>query len=151
MTLRYRDLVQLFPQNKGISEPSLSFLTVAAFARIPQPKGIFVPLFHDDSGVLKDAIDHGAVAALWDEKIPLPAYIPNHFIVFYCNDLLKGLKKMIELYRKNQLEMEEEQMNQTKFYFLPEISLNEKESTYDLAIVKELDLLLKDNEDGRGK
>ncbi|WP_338451963.1 hypothetical protein R4Z09_08855 [Niallia oryzisoli] len=151
MTLRYRDLVQLFPGNKGISEPSLSFLTVTAFARIPQPKGIFVPLFHN-SGELKEAIDHGAVAALWDEKIPLPAYMPNHFIVFYCNDLLKGLKKMIELYRKNQLEMEEEQMNQTKFYFLPEISLNEKESTYDLAVmVNELDLLLKDSEDGRGK
>ncbi|WP_394232613.1 hypothetical protein [Niallia oryzisoli] len=149
MTLLYRDMVQLFPNNKGMSDPSLQFLTVTSFAQSAQPKGIFIPLYKD-SGELKEAIDHGAIAVLWDELVPLPAYTPNHFLIFYCTDLLKGLKKMTELYCKKQLEMDEEQMGQTKFHFLPETSLNRTNSTYDLAVmVNEVEQLMKDSHDGR--
>ena len=65
-----------------------------------QPKGIFIPLYHD-SGELKEAIANGAIAALWEDDKALPNYMPNHFSVFYANDLWKGLKNMLEKYHRN--------------------------------------------------
>ncbi len=151
MMLLYDDLVQLFPNNKGICDPSLQFLTVTSYAKINQPKGIFIPLYKD-SGELNEAINHGAIAALWDEKVPLPTYTPNQFIVFYCDDLLKGLKKMIELYRTRQKDMKEEQSEHMRFHLLPETSLNGNKQTYDLSVmINQLEQFMKDSYDGRGE
>ncbi|WP_071395430.1 hypothetical protein [Bacillus tuaregi] len=149
MRLIYSDLVQLFPNYRGVSDLSLSFLTVTSFAHLAQPKGIFIPLFKT-SGELKEAINNGAIAVLWDEEVPLPAYTPNQFLVFYCKDLLKGLKEMIEYYQKK-LESEQKSMKQTKFHLLPELSLNVKQDTYDVAVMGKLEQLLKDSHVGRGE
>jgi hypothetical protein len=152
MTLLYRDFIRLFPKTNGRSDPALAFYTVTAFAHILQPKGIFIPLYKD-SGELKEAIEHGAIAAIWDEEIPLPSYTPTYFYIFYTNDLWKGLKNMLEQYCKKLDTIEElDQNERTKFYFSLKNSLNEKENTYDIAVMAdELDQLMEELNDGRGE
>lgn len=133
MYLTYGDLAKLFPKTSGIKDNELYFHTVAASSAILQPKGIYLPI--EESANLKGAIGNGAVAALWIEKDQVPAYTPNHFPIFYTNDLTKGLKDIMELYLEK---ISEAQMiNTTKFLFLDEKSLKENEATYDIAVMTE--------------
>lgn len=150
MTLLYHDFIHLFPKTNGRSDPTLTFYTVTAFAHISQPKGIFIPLYKD-SGELKEAIENGAIASIWDEKVPLPPYTPTYFYIFYTNDLWKGLKDMLEQYSKKLATIKELDENErTKFYFSPRNSLNERENTYDIAVMaNELDQLIKEINNGR--
>ncbi|MBT2687935.1 hypothetical protein J7I93_07060 [Bacillus sp. ISL-47] len=134
MYLTYGDLAKLFPNTTGIKDNELQFHTVAASSSIVQPKGIYLPI--EESGNLKEAIENGAVAALWNEKDEVPAYTPNHFPVFYTNDLTKGLKDIMESYIEK-LSNAEETINTTNFLFLDEKSLNENEATYDIAVMAE--------------
>ncbi|MCQ6273999.1 hypothetical protein JMM81_03270 [Bacillus sp. V3B] len=152
MTLLYYDFAHLFPRRNGKGDSALAFYTVTAFAHISQPKGIFIPLYKD-SGELKEAIEHGAIAAVWDEEIPLPSYTPTYFHIFYTNDLWKGLKNMLEQYGKKLAIIEElDQNERTKFYFSSKNSLNERKNTYDIAVMtNECDQLMKEINDGRGE
>lgn len=134
MYLTYGDLAKLFPNTTGIKDNELQFHTVAASSSIVQPKGIYLPI--EESGNLKEAIGNGAVAALWNEKDEVPAYTPNHFPVFYTNDLTKGLKDIMELYIEK-ISKAEEKINTTNFLFLDEKSLKENEATYDIAVMAE--------------
>lgn len=152
MTLLYDDFTHLFPKRNGRRDPTLAFYTVTAFSHHSQPKGIFVPLYKD-SGELQEAIGNGAIAAIWDEEIPLPSYTPTYFYIFYTNDLWKGLKNMLEQYCKKLDTIEElDQNERTKFYFSLKNSLNENENTYDIAVMaNELDQLIEELNDGRGE
>lgn len=134
MYLTYGDLAKLFPKTKGIQDNELHFHTVAAASSISQPKGIYIPL--GKYGVLKEAIGNGAVAALWNEKDEIPAYTPNHFPLFMTNDLMKGIKDIMELYIEK-IDKSEDKTNMTNFLFLDEKSLKENEVTYDIAVIAE--------------
>ena len=134
MFLTYGDLAKLFPKRRGIRNHELSFHTVATFSTISQPKGIFIPI-EENSGQLNEAIGNGAIAALWDEEMEVPKYVPNHFPIFYTNDLLKGLKDMMELYIEKINQQEKAENKVTNFLFSNEILLKEKKSTYDIAVM----------------
>ncbi|QED47447.1 hypothetical protein [Cytobacillus dafuensis] len=134
MLLTYGDLANLFPKNKGIQDDELFFHTVTTISNVQQYKGIFIP-FEENSGALKMAIENGAIAALWKEGEEIPRYTPNHFPIFFTNDLLKGLKDMMELYieKINQTEIKLNEV--THFLFSREMDLNNNNSTYDNAII----------------
>ena len=134
MFLTYGDLAKLFPKRRGIRNHELSFHTVATFSTISQPKGIFIPI-EENSGQLNEAIGNGAIAALWDEEMEVPKYVPNHFPIFYTNDLLKGLKDMMELYTENINQTDQVQKDRTDFLFLDERRLKENKLTYDIAVM----------------
>jgi UDP-N-acetylmuramyl pentapeptide synthase len=134
MYLTYRDLAELFPAVKGIKDHELEFHTVSSSSSALQPKGIYIPFGEAEN--LKEAIEKGAVAALWHENAETPAYTPNHFPIFYTNDLTKGLKDIMELYI-NKLSKAEEKMNTTNFLISDEESLKENETTYDIAVMAE--------------
>lgn len=136
MFLTYGDLARLFPNKYGIQDHELYFHTVASNSAVLQPKGLFIP-FEDGSGKLSQAIENGAIAALWDEKENIPSYTPNHFPIFITNDLLKGLKDMMELYIENLRKMEQTRKEVTNFLFLDEVRLKETKSTYDIAVMTE--------------
>ncbi|MBS4189127.1 hypothetical protein KHA94_02705 [Bacillus sp. FJAT-49705] len=132
MFLTYGDLANLFPKNKGIQDDELFFHTVTTISNVPQYKGIFIP-FEENSGELKTAIENGAIAALWKEGDEIPQYTPNHFPIFFTNDILKGLKDMMELYieKINQTEIKRKEV--TNFLFSRELLLNKNKTTYDNA------------------
>jgi UDP-N-acetylmuramyl pentapeptide synthase len=134
MYLTYQDLAELFPAVKGIKDHELEFHTVASSSSDPQPKGIYIP--YGEAGNLKEAIEKGAIAAIWNENDETPSYTPNHFPIFYTNDLTKGLKDIMELYI-NKLSKTEVSMNTTNFLISDEESLKENESTYDIAVMAE--------------
>ena len=148
MKLLFADLALIFPEHRGIEDDYLAFQTVSAFADINQSKGLFIPLYAD-SGELKTAIDQGAIAALWQKEVPLPAYIPNHFPVFYVYDLWKGLIDMIVQYERK-LEKQNSMQNETAWFVLSDKnSLNEKQFTHDISVIaKELNLLYQQEQKG---
>lgn len=133
MFLTYGDLAKLFPQKRGIQLQELFFHTVATSSNTAQYKGIYIPLA-EHSGELKKAIENGAIAALWDENVEIPLYTPNHFPLFLTNDLLKGLKDMMELYIEKINATNNKEDERTNFFFLKESCLKENTSTYDIAV-----------------
>ncbi|MBY0120795.1 hypothetical protein [Bacillus sp. S/N-304-OC-R1] len=151
MFLAYGDLAKLFPIMKGIQDHELFFHTVATISDMPQLRGLYIPL-NEHSGELEKAIENGAVAALWKEGEEIPRYTPNHFPVFYTNDLLKGLKDMMELYIEKVTKEQDAELDVTKFLFSNEILLNENKLTYDIAVmsekINELGEQLRDRKEG---
>lgn len=133
--LTYKDVSCLFSKASGINDENIQFQTVSCLARAKQPKGLFIPLA-GSSGSLQDAIANGAVAALWPETEPIPAYTPNHFPIIYTNDTLKGLEKIMKTYH-NYLLQQETTDDKTKFIFMHKELLNENKPTYDIAVMAE--------------
>ncbi|WP_075981020.1 hypothetical protein [Bacillus massilinigeriensis] len=150
MFLTNSDLRELFPQSKGFVYGSMSFQTVAFRSSYIQPKGLFIPVFHD-SGELQEAIENGAIAALWDKNKDIPRYTPNDFPIFLTNDLLEGLMNMIKLYKNKIEENKTDKDEKTNFIFLEENLLNETDETYDIAVMakKLKELIELDKQEGR--
>ena len=143
MPLTYNELANLFPNRRGINDSVLHFHTVTAFSQVLQPKGIFIPLYRD-SGELNEAIENGAIAAIWDEEKTLPSYTPSYFPVFLTNDLWKGLEDMLNQLSKKIASSEIIESDQTTFCLFHKNSLNRIKNTYDIAeMVKEFTLLNK--------
>lgn len=131
--LTYQDVSRLFSKKAGIVEETIQFHTVTSLAGEKQPKGLFVPVSRE-SGSLQQAIANGAIAALWPEHEPVPAYKPNHFPLFFTEDLLKGLEEIMKSYL-DYLSQQEENKGRTNFIFQHNELLNEKEATYDIAVM----------------
>jgi UDP-N-acetylmuramyl pentapeptide synthase len=134
MFLTYDDLANLFPDSKGIKEDFL-FYTVSTNASLLQPKGLFVPVF-EDSGELKDAINNGAIGAIWNVKVEVPIYIPSQFPILYAKDLNEALEMILKTYVDKLNGENNEIMNMTKFLINEEKLLNEPFSSYDKPVLK---------------
>lgn len=136
MLVTYGDLAKRFPKIKGIRDHELCFHTITTISAVPQHKGLFIPI-HNTSGELKEAIENGAVAALWNEMQKVPHYTPNHFPIFFTNDLLKGLKDMMELYLK-QLKQNNFTLNEVTRFLITQDSLIQKnDEISSLAVMAE--------------
>lgn len=133
--LTYQDVSGLFPKTSGIKDDAIQFYTVSCQAGAKQPKGLFVPV-SEESGSLQEAISNGAIAAVWPENVPVPGYAPNHFPLFYAENILKGLEKIMKSYL-DYLTQHEELNDSTKVIFEHKGLLNEKDSTYDIAVMAE--------------
>ena len=143
MPLTYNELANLFPNRRGINDSVLHFHTVTTFSQVLQPKGIFIPVYRD-SGELNEAIENGAIAAIWDEEKTLPSYTPSYFPVFLTNDLWKGLEDMLNQLSKKISSSEIIESDQTTFCLFRKNSLNIIRNTYDIAeVVKEFTILNK--------
>lgn len=142
MALSYHLIQEAFPETKGFVQEDLLFETVSFVANIKQPKGLFIPIQYETFVTdLKQAINNGAIGAVWEKGEKPPSYTPNHFPIFYTNDLKEGLQKMIAIYEK-QLN---NQANSTNFIFSKDLSLNQVVNTYDIAVIKEQVSLLNFN------
>jgi UDP-N-acetylmuramyl pentapeptide synthase len=134
MFLTYDDLANLFPDSKGIKD-EFQFYTVSTDATLSQPKGLFIPLF-DDSGELKDAINNGAIGAIWHMEVEVPTYIPSQFPILYSTDLNGALETILKNYVDKLNGEKNEIMNMTKFLFREEKLLNENIPSYDKPVLK---------------
>ena len=133
--LTYQDVLSLFSRTTGINGENIRFHTVSSLADAKQPKGLFVPV-SPESGTLQEAISNGAVAAVWPEGEQVPAYAPNHFPIFYTQDNLKGLEKIMNSYYEY-LTQQNDINERTKFIFLNKGLLNDADKTYDIAVMAE--------------
>lgn len=132
MFITYSDLVRFFPKSQGIRD-EIQFYTVSTDASLLQPKGLFIPLF-DDSGELKEAIQNGAIGAVWDENRPLPSYVPTQFPILFSNNVKDSLETIIESYLEQINGDNIDIMNMTKFLFIEEKLLKECVSSYDKPV-----------------
>jgi hypothetical protein len=131
--LTYQDVSSLFSKASGINDENIRFHTVSCLAGVKQPRGLFVPV-SKDSGTLQEAISNGAVAAIWPENEPIPAYTPNHFPIFYAKDILKGIEKIMKSYY-NYLKQHVDIKDKTQFIFQNKGLLNETDPSYDIAVM----------------
>ncbi|WP_433957711.1 hypothetical protein [Cytobacillus horneckiae] len=97
MLLTYGDIVSFLPDRIGYQDENMAFHSIATSCSLHQEKSLYIPI-EDDEPDLKRALENGAIAALWPAEIEVPRYRPNHFPIFFTNDLLKGLEIMMNEY-----------------------------------------------------
>ena len=131
MYLGFDILARIFPHSLGIKETGLLFHTVSDQGNVLQPRGLFIPLW-GNSQELFEAINNGAVAAIWEHGQPIPAYRPNHFPLFITTNLGQDVIRLMNEYSQI-LKQEDERETMSNFLFINDQLLNEKLKTYDKA------------------
>ncbi|WP_044893858.1 hypothetical protein [Bacillus alveayuensis] len=129
--LTYRFLKKLFPITRGIEDDTIEFQHLFVHPLQAADKGLFVPLKYEHKD-LQQAIESGAIAALWKKDVPLPAYVPNHFPIFFVSSPLQALTEIIETYLQLN-EMENKKM--TRFCLNIEATHMEENHSYDIAVI----------------
>ncbi|KYD29682.1 MULTISPECIES: hypothetical protein [Bacillaceae] len=125
--LTYEMVKRLCKQARGIVDNAITFHHVFVDPYEHAPKGLFVPLGHG-AETLKIAIEHGAIAAFWQEGDELPRYIPNQFPIFFVSSPLQALEELLDTYG---------QLQKTKFN-LTISAHNEQNCSYDIAVLAAL-------------
>ena len=131
MYLAFDLLARIFPLSSGIKDTDLLFQTVSDQGGVLQPRGLFIPLW-GNSQQLFEAINNGAIAAIWEQEQPIPAYTPNHFPLFITNKLGQDVIRLMDGYCQI-LKQEDEREAMSNFLFINDQLLNEKLKTYDKA------------------
>ncbi|MDQ0270337.1 hypothetical protein [Cytobacillus purgationiresistens] len=116
MHLTYGDLMSIFPNRAGVQNEELIFRLIATSSKLIQGKGLYIPI-EEEIPDLKQALENGAVAAVWKAGEKLPAFTPNHFPILFTNDLLKGLEDMMNVYVNKLQQTDGEQLTETKLMF----------------------------------
>lgn len=125
--LTYEMVKRLCKNVRGIVDDTIAFHHVFVDPYVHAPKGLFVPL-GSGTETLKIAIEHGAIAALWQESEALPRYIPNQFPIFFVSSPLQALEELFHTYG---------QLEKTTFH-LTISSHNEQNHSYDIAVLNAL-------------
>ena len=66
--------------------------------------GLFIPIIgerFDAHQFIEQAIENGAVAALWDRKKEIPSTIPESFVFFFVDDTVQALQQLAKKYRQD--------------------------------------------------
>ncbi|WP_251549061.1 hypothetical protein [Neobacillus muris] len=132
MLLSVKDLAELFPNKQGV-EDEIWIHEVCDQASVLQGRGLFVPL--ENSGELSEAIANGAVAVIWDKNTQLPRYTPNHFPVFYTDNLGLAVTTILEHYIEKLNGEIDKNMSITNFKISDKKLLKKNRQTYDIAVM----------------
>lgn len=95
-------LAALFTDFKGPVSNSVEIAEVTTDSREKTNKSLFIPLTgekFDGHNYMEEALNQGAVTALWDKKKKLPDFLPADFPVFFVDDTLAALQKLASVYR----------------------------------------------------
>ena len=96
-------LQKLFKKTRGDLQQSIDIHQVTTDSREPSYQGLFIPLIgehFDGHQFIFDAIERGAVAALWQGDRPLPDTLNPSFPIFYVDDTLVALQELAATYRQ---------------------------------------------------
>jgi hypothetical protein len=136
MYLAFNDLVEMFESFRGVQDADHLYYTISDNAKVPQPRGLFIPI-SEESGELLEAIANGAIAVVWESKKPVPHYTPNHFPVFFTDNLVASLRRILQK-QIDKLDGElEVKMMKTNLVILNKELLKENKQTYDIAVMIE--------------
>ncbi|KAA0548028.1 hypothetical protein FZW96_09845 [Bacillus sp. BGMRC 2118] len=156
--LTLKDVRNIFEEQRGIGLESITFQSVTTNPDVVLPKSLFIPLSFDHDKNVKDlgvALTNGAVGTLWKKGDNVPRYLPTHFPVFFVENYLDALEKVVNYYIET-YSMKGNETVHTKF-LLPitckhsEIYSKEIEETlYNLSTLmkKEIPSLLIEEEGG---
>lgn len=134
--LLYKHVKELFPLTKGIQEDTLPFHTVYISSEETVSKGLYIPIVDSTdkeySDYLLEAINGGAIAAIWPKDEPIPSFVPNHFPTFMVNDTLEAIEKLVDFYEDKIPTL------QTGFRLSKTDNHNEENFTYDNPVTRRL-------------
>jgi UDP-N-acetylmuramoyl-tripeptide--D-alanyl-D-alanine ligase len=105
MILTLRDCQELFPNYRRRSDLNVEINSIATDTRKPMEKALFVPLVganFDGHAFMKDALNQGAVAAIWQKDKEVPRFLPTEFPLFLVDDTTKALQEMATFILKKQ-------------------------------------------------
>jgi hypothetical protein len=123
--IEFHDVLQVIPSTRGVHVP-ISFETLAFSSGQKQEKGLFVSTGRE--GNLQEAIANGAVAAVWEKEKELPFYAPNHFPVFFADDPVGAIVRIVAKY-KHKLSIEKTS-GKTRL-IIPETENNMHQEAFD--------------------
>ncbi len=88
------------------SRPLLSSEQVKVFtdSREKVENGLFIPIAgekFDGHTFIKQAVESGAIASLWEEDKEVPEGLPADFVLFFVKDSLEALQDLSKLYLKH--------------------------------------------------
>lgn len=86
----------------GRAQDSITIEEVTTDSRQKVKKSLFIPIIgenFDGHDYIKQAVNNGAVAVLWDEDKPFPTSLPTDFPVFIVNNTLTALQELAAQYR----------------------------------------------------
>ncbi|MBM7552854.1 UDP-N-acetylmuramoyl-tripeptide--D-alanyl-D-alanine ligase [Thalassobacillus pellis] len=101
MLFAVNELNDIFSISQGASHEEITIHSVMTDSRKEMKQSIFVPVVgekFDAHQFMKQAIENGAVAALWQSDRELPKYVPTDFPVFFVEDTTKALQVMAKYY-----------------------------------------------------
>ncbi|WP_102347030.1 UDP-N-acetylmuramoyl-tripeptide--D-alanyl-D-alanine ligase [Bacillus sp. Marseille-P3661] len=101
MKISLNELTRVFPIRKGTNDKEIIINEIMTDSRKGVIKGLFVPIVgdkFDGHNFLKEAINNGAIATLWQEDKEIPAFVPNHFPVYFVKDTLQALQTLSKFY-----------------------------------------------------
>lgn len=101
MNMTASELLKLFPEATGAASSQIKMEAVMTDSRTVCKHGLFVPIVgerFDGHEYLKNAINNGAVAALWQQDKPVPAFIPTEFPLYFVEDTITGLQQLARYY-----------------------------------------------------
>lgn len=96
-------LQDTFPVWEGQNVPSTPIQGVMTDSRQKVSNGLFIPIIgerFDAHQFIMQAIEQGAVAALWDKKHDIPAQTPEDFVFFLVEDTTVALQTLAQAYRQ---------------------------------------------------
>ncbi len=93
-------LAEILPDYQGAVDLGIEIMGVHHNPSHSMKKGLYMPVDkrEDHADLLKEAISNGAIAAIWDKKTPLPAFLPTDFPLFFVDHLQDSLKEVTEAY-----------------------------------------------------
>ncbi|MFD2133034.1 UDP-N-acetylmuramoyl-tripeptide--D-alanyl-D-alanine ligase [Pseudogracilibacillus auburnensis] len=100
-TLRY--LQAIFPSVSGLLEEELEIKQIMTDSRMKQEDALFIPIVGENFNghdFIHDAIEQGAVAALWEKSVEIPENISSSFVFFIVDDTINALQQLAKFYKK---------------------------------------------------
>lgn len=97
-------LQNIFPSYQGQIQKELKINHVMTDSRDEKKHALFIPIVGDTFNghdFIDQAIQKGAIAALWDEKEKLPSNVPASFVFFFVSDTLKAMQELANIYRND--------------------------------------------------
>ncbi|GAA0460597.1 UDP-N-acetylmuramoyl-tripeptide--D-alanyl-D-alanine ligase [Alkalibacillus silvisoli] len=95
-------LNKLFPNNRNLNDQVVSIDRIYTDSREAVNNGLFVPIvgerFNGHDFILQ-AVDKGAVAAIWSTEQEVPTELSEQFPLFFVDDTLDGLQQLASAYR----------------------------------------------------
>ncbi len=100
--ISFTEMKSLFPVSRGTNDSAIEFKEIYVDSEQKVVKGLYVSLINDNCEVdLKKALYNGAIGAVWDEKLEIPRFLPNHFPIFLVEDTCDALQQLILYIKKN--------------------------------------------------
>lgn len=103
MLFSIEQLQEIFPCHTGIGAKNIGIEKVMMDSRKKTPNSLFIPIIgerFDAHEFIDQAIEHGAIATLWDQRYTVPEKLKNKCLFFYTDDTLTAFQKLANLYRQ---------------------------------------------------